>query len=229
MAEEDDEIAAADAPESAGEGSGSPSASLRRLTEAEYAQIRDLYELGVKGIKELAEQFDVSRQTISKRFKDDGVTRGSRAHEVAAATRKAAIEAVTPPPVVARYHEKREDWIEETRVKGYEALKQAEMLARKTMAEAIRGGKSPSSTEDDMKALQRYQNILSQNIESRLNLLNADEFQSEEDLPNLVVEDLTEDDILEHHKRISDDLSDDATLADIAEEIGGLDVEVTED
>lgn len=57
--------------------------SSKRLTATEWATIVTLAERGEKNLRELAEQFGVSKAAISKGLKARGITIGSRSDEVA--------------------------------------------------------------------------------------------------------------------------------------------------
>lgn len=227
---EEDEIDGAPAVE------GAP-AQPKRLTDAEYAEIRELYELGTIGVKDLSVKYGISRQALHQRFQVDGVTRGSRKEELAEAARLAATKATTNSVIeklTERYGDKRESWIEETRVNGYNALKQADMLARKIVSDAIKvsaGVMSPgvmARTDEDLKAVERFQKILSQNLSSRLELLDAKDFTSEEDLPRLIIDDLTSEDLLGHHRNISDHELDEDEIGEILSHIDAGTLEVNE-
>lgn len=181
----------------------------RRLTDAEFASARELYELGKQGLSELADDLGVSRQTLSRRFKDAGVVKGSRVGEVAQAV-KATVE---------RYAARRAEWIEETRLESYKALKQVRLIGQNIVAAAVRNtppGQSPSlaPVDDDMKALGRYNKILLDNYNGVLGLLDAANYTDEEDLPVLQIEDLTSFDILQHHINTGV-LPEDATIEDL--------------
>jgi hypothetical protein len=203
----------------------------KRLSDADYAAAKELYELGKMRLSELGEKYDVSRQALWRRFKQDGVEYGTRASEVSAAA-AAGVKAATTQAAAQqvsqqqeRYNDKRAEWIEETRTAGYRALKQADMLAKKIVTDAIKAagaGSIPSgtiaATDEDLKAVQRYQKILVENTLTRLEVLRANELIDEDDLPEIHFEDLTDDDILSHHKEnglIDEGEDPDAILAEI--------------
>ncbi len=155
---------------------------------------------------------------------------GSRAAEVQAAVSAGVKQATTQTAaqqVAAqeRYNDKRAEWIEETRVAGYRALKQADMLAKKIVADALKphtGGVTPAGTlasaDDDLKAVHRFQKILIENTLTRLDILRANEIIDEDDLPSIQFEDLTDDDILAHHREnglIDEGADPDAILAEL--------------
>lgn len=209
--------------ETEAEGSGG---SSRRLSDAEFAEARELYELGKSGLGDLADAYGISRQALSRRFKAVGAIKGSRAHEAAAAAAKAAAGAPSTSVAKAleRYADKRADWIEETRLEGVQALKQARMIARKIVADQIKkaatGVPAPlSAVDDDLKAIQRLNKILCDNLNTALDILRANEHVDEEDLPSLTIEDLTNEEILQHHKNTGA-LPEDTTVEEmLAEEM----------
>jgi hypothetical protein len=195
-----------------------------RLTEAQWAEIIRFYELGKKRMVELSEEYGVSRQALSKRFKRDGVVFGSKTEEVAEAVTagvKAAVETAAGAAVAAsleRYADQRMAWIEETRLNGYKGLKQADMLAKKIVSDALKAGKPISAVDDDLKAVHRFQKILAENALTRLDVLDANKVINEEDIPDIIFEDLTDDDIIEHHKKnnlIPEDASTEEILAEL--------------
>ena len=213
------EVAEADEDKASGKGA--------RMSDADFAEARELYELGKATLTELTDTYGISRQAMSKRFKDAGVVRNSRVHEVAEAA-AAAAKAATAASVSAsieRFADKQSDWIEETRVTGYNSLKQATMIARKIVMDAIKAGRSISTVEDDLKSVERFSKILVTNIGASLKLLRADEHVNEDDLPSLTIEDLTDEEILQHHKNTGafpDDMTIEEMLAE-ENELGGGD------
>jgi AcrR family transcriptional regulator len=196
----------------------------RRLSDAEWAVIDEQYELGTKGVTELADEYGVSRQTISKHFKDKSIVRGSRAHELAAKTAQAAQAAAQQ---IERYSDRRVAWIEETRLQGYNALKQAALLLNKKMMDVYKTpGASPAAAMDDLKALRLYQQAMIDNFDFRLNrLLNADEIADENALPQLRIEDLTKDDVVAFHQNNGMAETDD-DIEDILSHVEAIEVEV---
>lgn len=179
------------------------SGSSPRMSDKDFSDACDLYETGEMGLVDLARKFGVSRQALSSRFKKNKVVRNSRQP--------------APPPAPIRYTDKRGEWIEETRIESYQALRQAAALARKIAAETVKNRSAFGTADDDLKAAQRFNKILVENTKARLELLEAGDFTDEEDLPTLRVEDLTDQEILDHHKATGA-LEEDATLEDLRNE-----------
>ncbi|MBD9511621.1 hypothetical protein IB265_33235 [Ensifer sp. ENS10] len=197
----------------------------KRMSDADFAEARELYELGKAGLGELADQFGVSRQALSSRFKSAGAVKSSRAHEVASAAKKAVTGAAgaSAAATAERFADKRGEWIEETRITGVRSLKLARQLAQKIIQDALAGGHAISTVDDDLKAVQRFNKILVDNLESALNLLEADKHVDENDLPTLSIEDLTNEDILKHHigtGALPEDTTVEDMLAEEAPELG---------
>ena len=199
----------------------------KRMSDAEFAEARELYELGKAGLADLADTYGISRQALSKRFKDAGALRGSRAHEAAAAV-KAAVgsgPSSSAAAAIERFADRRADWIEETRLQGIKQLKLARQLAQKVVQDAIASGRSISVADDDLKTVQRFNKILCDNLQNALEILRANEHVDEDDLPTLTLEDLTNEEILQHHKNTGA-LPEDATLQDmLAESAPDIDIE----
>lgn len=178
----------------------------KRLSPREWIDITEIYELGDRGIKEIADQFGVTRQTLSKYFKDNKIQRGSKAKEIAA--RNAQIAAATAAKVAERFAEKRAEWIEETRVQGYNNLKQVATLLNKRIVEIYKipagaPATGPAEAMEDIKALKLYQSALIENFNFRLEgILAASDVTDENNLPSLQISDLTDEDIEEHYNSI---------------------------
>lgn len=176
----------------------------KRLTEGEWAQIVEAYELGIKGVTELADEFGCTRQNLSIRFKAHGIKRGSRAHELQAAVNQAAVSnAVAAAARAETFADKRKAWIEETRLQGYQLVKQASGLAAKAVVEQVKKSGSLAAIDDELKAIRRFQTIIIEGVNARLNdILRADESVDENELPELKIEDLSAEDIIQHHQNI---------------------------
>jgi transposase-like protein len=220
---EDEELAALDDDAVAEDDAADPAHEAKkdkRLTEAEKAEIRELFELGKMRMGELATKYGVTRQALFKWFKKDGIVYGSRAHEIAAAISSGLKKAEATH--AERYAEKRMEWIEESRVQGYKDLKQAIMIVKKTLADAVVSKAPLGSIDDDLKALTRYHRMLENNAAARLKLLDADNVVDEKDLPKLQIEDLTVDKIVEFHKNngITDEEELDAIINRFANPLG---------
>lgn len=175
------------------------------LSDADYKKIVDLYERGESTLVDLALKYGISRQALHKRFRNDGVVRGSKA---------AVVEAERE---VERFIERRSAWIEETRLEGFKALKQVQMIARKIVLDKVKATLPVGEADVDLRAIGRLNKILCDNITTSLNILDAHNHVDDKSLPMLVIEDLTDEEVLEHHKATGA-LDPDATLEDMLRE-----------
>lgn len=196
----------------------------RRLSKEEWAELVLDYEQGTAGVVELSDKFGISRQAIAKEFKLRGTMKNSRRDEYEKAKTAAATATVK---VAERYAERRAEWIEETRLQGYTALKQANALLNRRILEVYKTPGTPAaSAMEDIKTLKLYQKALIENFDFRLGrLLNADDVVNEADLPNLLIEDMTVEDVIEHFKD-KDLVDDDADLDELREQIEATQAEV---
>lgn len=175
------------------------------LSDAEYRSIVDAYERGLESLSDLAARYKISRQALYKRFQKDKIVRGSKA---------AVVEAERE---VERFLERRSVWIEETRVEGFKALKQVQMISRKIVLDQVKKSLPIGDVDVDLRAIGRLNKILCDNIVTSLQVLEADKNVDEKTLPMLVVEDLTDEEILQHHKSTGA-MDEDATLDDLLRE-----------
>lgn len=165
----------------------------RRLSPAEWAQIKDLWELGTAEASEICAQFKIKPDTLAKRIKRAGIRRGSRAHEVAKANTAATVKAAekTADQITAE----RKARIEKTKA---EHIQWTEILARQAMALIAKAKQDdrPFSTEDkNLKALERAMKIITTARDERFTLLDAHDEVDDKELPQLVIRDLTDAEI----------------------------------
>lgn len=187
----------------------------RRLTSEEWREVKRLYEEGDRSIKSLSEQFKISVTGLSQRFKNNGIKRGSRRNEIEEAERKAQLEAAAK--MAESYAAKRGQLIEEYRLNGINALKRVQLLAHKVVADALKASQPVSSTEDDLKAIQRYNKIVVDNLEGQKSILDPEGFTELTLFDKLEVVDLTDEDILNHRIGIGA-ISENATVKEMHEE-----------
>lgn len=197
------------------EDTSTPAANKRvRMPEAVYQEAKELYELGKLRLADLPAKYGFTKQAFWERFNREGVKHGSRSHEIKDSAAEAAKEAAAQD---GRYASRRAAWIEETRVTGFNALKQSRMIAQKLVLDAVKDKRAPATYDDDMKALLRYQKLLTDNLGMSLNILDAKDFIDSADITRLHIEDLTDDDILEHLKETGA-VAEDMTIEEMLRE-----------
>ena len=113
-----------DTPENTGDDD---SGSGKRLTDAQWKEIRDKFELGQARGGKLAQEYGVSAMAISKHFRKHGVVFGSRAHELNAPKSSSA------PAPTQTFAEKRDKRIEDTKEQAYQGAQALHLAMMKIM------------------------------------------------------------------------------------------------
>lgn len=182
---------------------------VKQLTPAQWAEVVTLWELGEVKLEDLSTRFGISISGLSKGLKARGVTRGSRAHEVAAAVKKTVIAAREEDALTDEQERQRK--IKETRAQHYDWAKGLAQQVMASFAKAQKAG-DPFSTEmGNIKVLRQGLAALEIARRERFAVLNADDDLGEGELPTLPIEDLTEEEI----KRIQNsDGNDDLIVVD---------------
>lgn len=176
-----------------------------RLSDAQWAEIRELYALGEASASELADRYGVTPSALSQHFKKHSVIKGSRAGEIA----KKVEEEVKAAHVAAvvNFESQRRQRIEKTREDTYKSL---EFIGLKTMqllsqAASATPPRTPAAVLNDLKAMRLAAAIVEQTRVGRLQVLQADRDIDETALPQLVIDDLSPEDIKKIQERDTDD------------------------
>lgn len=168
------------------EGLDEAPAKQKRLTPAEWEQVKLLWEYGNHTLADLSKQFGIRPDTIQRRLKDDNVEKGARAHEIQAAASDAVHEEIAKQ---AAENVKR---ITETRNDHY---RYAEALARMTMAEIVSAksaGAAFSTKDANIAALGKAAKTLEILRKERWVILGLDREDGDpEDMDELMISELS--------------------------------------
>lgn len=182
--------------------------SKRRLTPKQWAEAETLWALGDMTMYDLGRKFGVNEQTIYMHMSRKKIARGSKAEEhakkVAEEVAKASVDDATI--TAARIRETKE-----------EHYKMAAGLAKLAWAEILtaKQNKAPfASVMNNLKSLDSAVNIIAKARQERWAVLGLDraDFVDEDGLPELLISELTAEQIQELRDRDStefDELSDD--------------------
>jgi hypothetical protein len=174
-------------PEDADETTG------KVLTPAEWAEVVTLWELGKVTLVDLSAKFGISPAGLSKGLKKRGAVKGSRAKEVGDAMAKAVLKVTEEDALTAA--EERQAKINETRKSHYDYAK---MLASQIMGRLAKAQKDERPFESEMNNIKTLR-IAAQGLatirQERFAILDADKAVDQDELPELVIRDLTEDEI----------------------------------
>lgn len=171
---------------------GKTGAGGRHLKPAEWETIKALYEAGTATIDELATQFEVKPDTLRKRLKREGVVKGSRSEQVAEAAASAAADAAREQA------ERMVRRIGETKEQHYQYAEAIAKVTMKTIVAAQNKGQALAAIEGDLSALQRAMKTLETARKERWAILGLDNDDGNpEDVPELLVSELTEEQVRE--------------------------------
>lgn len=187
----------------------------KRLAAAQWAEAVALWELGEASLTELSDRYGLARETFSRKFKKLGIVKGSRAAEQADMVRQEIVKSsITDATILA----------ERARATKEEHYGWASTMARLAMLHITRArneNRSEATASPALKAINTTMDILKKAREERWKCLGLDdETFLPEDLPDLVVRELTAQDIEDMRKRGFGDISD----ADLAMEVSDIDV-----
>lgn len=190
----------------------------RKLTEAQWAEAEALWSTGEFQLNELSERFGVRPETLSRRFKKNGIKKGEM--PVAEAVKTAVQEAVIDDATVIANR------IRETKEEHYKWSKVLSGMAMKEIADAKKGEKAIAVVHPNLKALQTAMQIVEQGYKSRAAILGIDnEEGGSDEVPELVISELTQDqvddmrrqqEVGETEQELEEQLAD--SLSDIDEE-----------
>lgn len=195
------------------------------LTQREWTEAKALYESGEVTIADLAKKFKRHEQSILQYFRRHGIKKGSKrekfAKKVEAVIEKQAVNDATI--IAAR--------IKETKEEHY---KMASGLAKLTWAEVLKAkqdGVPVSTALNNLKALDTAMTVLKKAREERYSVLGLDRPDSidENDIPELVISELTAEQIATLRDRSFNDVGDieDVDVSDIGN--GDSDGDVVEE
>lgn len=164
--------------------------SSKRLTPAEWAQIKLFWERGTHTLSDLSEMFGIRADTIQRRLKQDGVEKGARAHEAAEEAQVAAEEEMARQAVETMRR------IQDTKDSHY---KWNEAIGKMVMQELVdaRGKNQPVGARDaNLAALNKAAKTLETVRKERYTLLGLDKEDGDpEEMDELIVSELTPDQI----------------------------------
>lgn len=192
----------------------------KRLTKAEWLMIESYWELGTHSLTQLSEEFGIRADTIQRTLKERGIVKGSRAHETAA---KVSDEILDETAQRAAETVRRSL---ETKDVHY---RYAEAIAKMVMQELIdakQARQAVSMKDGNLAALNKAAKTLEVLRKERFSILGLDKDNDDDpdDLGELLVSEMTEDQIIAMQVRMrasstTSDLDDLEGLGEIGSDI----------
>ena len=185
----------------------------RRLTPAQWEEIKTLWELGEVTLADLSARFGISNSALSQGLKRRGATRASRAREVASAIAEKAITSAAESSFGATKHQR----IEETKRQHYEWSMFVAKAGMSRLAAAQKDGRPFSTEHANLKALRLTSAILKDTLDQRYQILDVQNEIEDGALPVLEIVGMDEERI--HQIREAQDLGDDDLLPSLDPEL----------
>lgn len=185
-----------------------------RLSTAEWRKATALWESGEVTLEELAKRFDRHKQSFSKYFAKHGIKKGAKADKIKEKVEKKIEQDVVNDAAIIAAR------IKETKEEHY---KMASGLAKLTWAEILKAkqdGVPVGAVLNNLKALDSAMATLKKAREERYAVLGLDRPDAidENDVPELVIQELTAEQIAALRERNFNDIHD------VDEELEGLEM-----
>jgi hypothetical protein len=168
----------------------------RHLTTSEKAEMVKLWTMGEATLEDLAKKFKKDTSSIARVLKEEGAEKGSGKEALAKRVSEAVEASIVSDATV--YAER----IKETKEEHYKMASGVAKLAWSIAVKAQRENRAQSTTSGDQKALSLLAHTLKITREERYAVLGlkADDAGEDRPLPDLVVQELSAEDIKEMHR-----------------------------
>lgn len=172
------------------------------MTPAQWAEAEALWESGQVTLADLSKKFEKAEETFSRYFKSKGIKKGAKAAEHAEKVKKEVAEGITDDAAVLASR------IRETKEEHYQMARAIGKLTWREVLKAQTSGNIASSTPE-FKALKEAMTVLKTVREERWAVLGLDNPDTENDanLPELVIQELTAEQIEAMQRGQEDDLA----------------------
>lgn len=174
-----------------------------RLTPHQWAEIEAAWLYGTATGQELSDKYSISLSALSQHFKRHNIVKNAKRHEIE--LRAKAEIAKSAASKEATFGVLRMERIEKTKNESYQLATAITALLGRYVKEIADGTVSADTMNGKIKALERAKNVLGGAMDIRYRVLKADEIDTDDDLPELKILDLTADEIAELRKRGDED------------------------
>lgn len=158
----------------------------KHLSSSQWVEAKTLWETGDYRLEDLSERFNVRKETLSRRFKKDGVIKGAKS---ISENLREAIQSERSDSVLITQQR-----IRETNEEHYKFDRQLNMLAQKEIITAVQEHQSPAMALPGLKAIEKAMQISRGTMANRrLNLGMDKEDTDDDDLPTLTIRNLTDE------------------------------------
>jgi DNA-binding transcriptional ArsR family regulator len=184
------------------------------MTAKQWAEAEALWESGAVTYEDLIKKFGLAQSSFERHFKKKGVVKGAKAAAIKAKVdEKLAEAAIDEAAVVAAR-------IRETKEQHYTMSSNLSKLAYHEILQAKKEGRAVATALNNLKALDAAMNVLKKSREERWTILGLDrpDAVDPDELPELVISELSPEQIDELRRRDEADIEDMGATAPAAED-----------
>lgn len=176
-------------------------AHRRKLTPAQWAEAEALWESGQVTLSDLSRKFGKAEETFSRHFSAAGVQKGAKKGEHAEKVKEEVAKNIVDDAAVLATR------IRETKEDHYKMAQAIGKLTWKEIVDAQREGRAVATSLPNLKALNQAMQVLKSVREERWAVLGLDnpDTEADNDLPDLVISELTAEQIEDMQRRQEDE------------------------
>jgi DNA-binding transcriptional ArsR family regulator len=181
-----------------------PKTTKHRLSAKQWAEAEALWESGTVTYEDLMKKFGLAQSSFERHFKKTGTVKGARAAAIKAKVdEKLATAAIDEATVIAAR-------IKETKEQHYTMSANLSKLAYAEILQAKKDGHPVAVALNNLKALDKAMDVLAKGRAERYAILGLDrpDAVNPDELPELVISELTAEQIEELRKRDEADLDE---------------------
>lgn len=178
--------------------------SKARMTPKLWAEAEALWESGEVTLDDLAKKFSKSRGTFQRHFKENKIERGSAAEATKAAVKQAVQSSVADDAAILASR------IKETREDHYKMSAAISKLVWSEILTAKQKETPFANIKENLKSLETAMKVIQMARMERFSILGLDGDSADDDdtLPELVISELTADQIEKMRQKDESDLED---------------------
>jgi hypothetical protein len=170
----------------------------KRMSPTEWAQARAFWETGEITLEELAVRFDVTQRALQAHFRKHSTIKGSKAKELATAVQEAVFADIFEDPVALRAKGR------DARSAAFENAGRIERLVMAQVDESLKDPANAYRAASAIRALSLAAQAIERTHKIRWAALGLDQAQDSEELPELIIRDLTEEELSEIRREQSE-------------------------
>ena len=170
-----------------------------KLTPAVWAEIRGYWQLGEATLETRSTRYGVTTSTLQSHFQKQGCIKGAMAHEIAVGIQK-EIFAGNIDDRDVRISKGRE-----ARAKDFQNASRIEALLAAQIEESLKGSAEAFKSSAVIRTLALAAQAFERTSAMKFKALGLDHIESLDELPMIIIQDLTEERLAEIHRRNGDD------------------------